>query len=511
VGEEPIRDPSPWERLLRDAAAGRAGLVVVSEAMRCTARQYGQFLLERGGLPDPNLQRFILARCGATGVRADIAQLEGDLAESIATPVVFDDWRSAAEKLVGGHLGAGPRAVGIWFGRQRRRAILLLASAPRRVRLDPVSPVPDARGVLELSGELLTPVQGVVAQVNQGAYGVAECRRDPQVPLPRFVLRCTTRPEDATEWISILARPPGRILADEVLRVLVRPMGGAARRFEQPRYGRSRPVADAPSFEGQLRDALNGLRRELHAPPLTLERRESRVARRLAPLFFGAYLGQLDPALADAVALGLMAGWEVDGPIRSANFGGTLALETRDLQGWLGAALSEPSLRAALLEPSASRLAVGSIVPEEGGAIAAVVAVYSLYGGEDPDRLRGSFYARLEREFGAHQLAMPQRDPEIEDLADGLVALVQAGRRSPREALDQLLNEASARLRVPVRGWILEGGSTADVPLPPEIFSAGVRRVAASVGYTQPPGQAWARTLVLFADIPESATRTALR
>lgn len=517
IGEEPIHYPNTWEKLLLEAAAGRAGLVVASESMRCTAREFGRFFLEHGAYPDQSLQRMLLARCGATATGTDVGYLHGDVPAGTDDATVFQQWRDGAQELLRQYMGAGPRAVGLWFGRRNGHAVLMLASALRRVRLDPVSAIPGSDGSIHLGGEVLIPTQAIEAMINHGSYGFANCTTDPSVKLPRFALTCPTQRGDQEEWISVTARAPGRILANPVLRVLARPTGAEAATYHRPSSGRSVAITQPKDFAPRLLSELNRLRSRLHAPPLTLETQESEVADRLAPLYFGAYLGKVDPAVADVVALGLMAGWEVRGPIRRANVGGALALDTTNLAAWLGEALSQPGLRAALLSPHASRLAAGPVLSavdagkQKRPFLGAIVSTYALYGTEDWAARRLAFYARVDRELAARHLSTPQRDPETEGAAEVLMAQVRQGSLSPREALRQLLDDTSARLRSQAQGWTLEGTSTDDVPLPDALFSGSVHRIAAAVGYAHTPGSPWADTVVLLVDVPDVSMRAVQR
>ena len=49
VGATPYSEPTAWSALLEEAARGRAGLVVPTEAMYCVARELGRFYLAHRG------------------------------------------------------------------------------------------------------------------------------------------------------------------------------------------------------------------------------------------------------------------------------------------------------------------------------------------------------------------------------------------------------------------------------------------------------------------------------
>ncbi|HTY16891.1 MAG TPA: hypothetical protein VMH82_04095 [Myxococcota bacterium] len=511
VGEEPITNPDAWEQLLIEAASQRAGLVVASESMRCAARELGRFHVERGGQPDPGLQSFLLSRCGATGVQVEFGSLRGTVAPGESDAALLARWHEQAVVLLRDHLGAGARAVGIWFGRHGDEAVLLLASSQRRVHLEPVSAVPDADGNVVLRGEVLIPAQSIDGLVNQGRYRVTACQADPSVHLPRFAFRCPTEKDDESAWISLMARPPGRVLGEDVLDVLARPGGQPVASYRRPRYGRSASIASKEEFSKRLLVELNRVRQQADAPPLALEPKESEVAERLASPYFGSYLGTADPALGDVAALGLMAGWDVSGTIRDAGVGGALVIGTSDIEAWLAQALEQPNVRSTLLDPARSRLAVGPIVSPKDEYLAAMVATYALYGGADPSAELEAFRTHLDRAYAARNLPAPIDDPDVGAVAARHVANVQSGTRTPDVALRELLAEAGARVHAPVRGWVLEGASPDDVALPDEIFEQGVRRVAAAVGYYRPAGSAWGRTLVLLVILPEGSLRSVER
>ena len=83
---------------------------------------------------------------------------------------------------------------------------------------------------------------------------------------------------------------------------------------------------------------------------------------------------------ADAIALGLLAGWKVGGTIRGGNLFVGLAAPTRDVNTWLEVALARPVGRVALLDPDARHVAIGPALPGNGSkAIGAVVTTYSLF------------------------------------------------------------------------------------------------------------------------------------
>jgi len=509
VGEEPVGDPGPWEQLLLEVARDRAGLVVVSEAMRCVAREIGLFVREHDALPGWGLRDFIVGRCGATGVGLRMGTVAATVPPDAPDERIASGWGPQLAQAIRENLGAGARAAGIWFGRRVDRGLALVVTAERRARVEPTAVVAADDDSVSIRGELLRPAQGLEAQVNQGRLGVARCEPDPSVLLPRFALRCPVRADDETAWITVSARSAGRLLPDSALKILARPAGDAARTWQRADYGGVGEVTSAEGFREGLVEAVNRLRVQADLPPLVLETHESRTAERLAPLYMGAGLGALDPSAGDLVALGLIAGWEVGGVIRDAGVGAYLTLETRDLGLWLGEALLEPGIRGVLLSSERTRLAVGPIVSPDRPFLAAVVASYALYGDQDPAELREQFYVYLDRTLDQRGLRFPRRDRTLEAVAARHAARVAGGAATPQEAAASLANEAAAQLRTDVQVWPLEGSAADQVLLPPELLEGDTARIAAAVTWYQPAGSPWGRTVVLLVAAPDAPLRTA--
>src|SRR5579859_6624742 len=146
---------TPWERLLADAATTRQGLLWASEPMTCLARQAGLFVLAEGGVPNEELTRFMAARCGATEGAISFAHLTGDGLTNADDNQFFTWGRAGTEQLIAKHLTSGNLTAGIWAGRDKGKAVVMVAHAPRRVQLDRVPVGLEASGHVVISGEVL--------------------------------------------------------------------------------------------------------------------------------------------------------------------------------------------------------------------------------------------------------------------------------------------------------------------------------------------------------------------
>ena len=101
------------------------------------------------------------------------------------------------------------------------------------------------------------------------------------------------------------------------------PLSGTERVYRRVRYARPRVPDDSALFAQAFVEELNVVRFQAGMQPMTLDPAQSETATRLAPQYFAALMGNQDERVADQVALGLLAGWDVEGatPRGSARFG----------------------------------------------------------------------------------------------------------------------------------------------------------------------------------------------
>jgi hypothetical protein len=392
----PHTPATSFETQLADAVAGRAGLAVASEAMHCAAREAGLFLLERKRPPPVALLDFMAARCGAVGGAFRQAWYHGDVPGSASDEEVVARWKPEVEKLISRSLSGGAVAAGVWFGRSGSRAAVSMLSAQRQVLVTPVSPVVvDDR--LAISGEALTPVEEIFAHVNQGRLGYAECEFDRSVALPRFALSCPLAPGDSFAIAEVAMREPGRMLGISAMRVLARRPQEQALDWQRPVTDTAQPAAAPGGFAEQVSVALARVRASAELRPLGLSLPQSEQANELAPYVFAGSLGTGSPALADLAVLGLFAGWQVGGVVKDAMIASGMSSSSLDAGSWLATALERPSARAALLDPDARVLAVGSLASQDPPIAAALAVTYQLFGEENLPAEATRFFEQIAK------------------------------------------------------------------------------------------------------------------
>src|SRR5262249_32809559 len=153
--------------------------------------------------------------------------------------------------------------------------------------------------------------------------------------------------------------------------VQVFPAGKLEQTYTRP----AQTGADAPASDAALAPALleqiNAVRKEAGLSALRLSDTESRTAAQLAPYYFAALTGGLEVTIADKVALGLLAGWDVDGMVREGHFASQWTHQ-RSPASLVEAAIASPFGRETLLDPAISLIAIGPIAPKEGAILGSV-------------------------------------------------------------------------------------------------------------------------------------------
>lgn len=487
-----------FEGLLEDAVKQRAGLAVAAESLHCAARELGRFLLEREKPPPIPLLEFMAARCGAVGFGFRPAWYHGTVSPDVPDESLLAQWRPQLESLLQASLAGGPSEAGLWFGRDRGRAVVAIVSTQRRVLITPFSPVVSEDGVA-LGGEALSRASDVIANVNQGELGYAACERDPGVALPRFAFRCPIAAGDPQALIEVGLREPGRVLALGGLRALARRADEPAATWRRRGIDTTPASATPEAFTQALAAAIGRVRSGAELPPLGLSLAQSEQAAELVPHILAGAFGEGSPALADIAVLGLIAGWDVGGPIRDASLASALSPGELDADRWLEIALAGPSGRAALLDPEARVLAIGSLVSNAPPVAGAIAVTYQLFDGLDFEAEAERVVARVTELRAQRGLPAPERLERARPALDDAARALPAGRLAPLAALEAALAGAQHATGLSLQGWVIEASRVDELRLPPELTERESVQLAVAVGYAQAPGDPWGHFVALLA------------
>ncbi len=504
----PHAPANAWETVLAEAAAGRPGTSLATEELHCTARELGTFALAHGGLPTRELSELISERCGATTPAVRVRQLSGTAPESVHEEELFKAWSPQLRQMLEQELAGAPRVAGLWFGRKGEQALALIVSAERAAQLQPVPFVPGEDGVVHLEGELLARFEGLRALVNQGPHGTAPCTRAEALAPPKFAFDCPTRPGDTEAVIELGGRRPGRVLGEVIAAVRVFPFGQLP--FEFARTPAAAPAA-GEDVTATFLSTLNGVRTEAGLAPLALAEKQSALAQRLAPGFFSLRAREGGAALADTVAVGMMAGWEVEGWITGGAFSADAVLATQGAAELVRTFLRRPFGREALMSPASGQLALGWAKDPSSTVLGALVTRYGalepLAAEEEQRQVMVKLNAERERRgLPAANWVAPPKDAQAA-LDEGL----RSGKLGPKGALVELLERSAPALGGGTEGWVVETGSLEELSFGDELLGRPELGVVVVVSRYKPAKVPWARYVVLFVLTPRTATPMAQR
>jgi hypothetical protein len=199
------------------------------------------------------------------------------------------------------------------------------------------------------------------------------------------------------------------------------------------------------------------------------------------------------------VALGMIAGWRVEGILQSGHFTSSWVTQTNDVDRLLSDALEYPLGRAALLAADVEKIAVGALLDadSESPVMAAVIGTYGLFSEEAHAANAQSVYERFEAERSQRGLRAARRLETIEPLCMEAAGSVQAG-VDPRSALGDLLQVSTDMLQRSVNGWIGEVSNLEDLDFPDDFLLRPSLEIAVGVSYHKPPDQPWGRYVVML-------------
>lgn len=497
---EAFQPRNAWEVAFATDAAQERPQVRLTRALACVAREMGRFMLDARAQPPEPLLHFMIAACGAVVPTVGSFWLSGDVPASVTDDQVLAQWRGQIKKDVLPHLAGDATDAGFWFGRGHQRAIAIMIHAVARVQWKTLSMTPDAQGNAILEGELRAAAEYIQGWSNQGRYGVAPCAFDPSIARPRFRATCAMAKDDTTAWVQLMAAPPRHVLASSVAQILLRRAPGQPLVFETPAYSDARPVHAAGDFSDAILIALNAVRAQAGLRPVQRSIAESARASRLAGHFFAD--AQQDVEQGDRIALGLLAGWQVEGLIRDGHFTASLSPHTHDAGQWLNQALSAPIGRATLMNPDVDTVSLGTVVLDRPDALGAVVTGYRLYQGDDHSADVKRLYGRLLTARRRLGLGMPSRLGGMDRVINLELARVKAGLDGSAQALQATLNQGVSKFGAGMRGYVIETTSLDAFEIPEAVVRRPNLFFEFGVAHYRAPGAAWGQLviLVIFAD-----------
>jgi hypothetical protein len=506
----PHHDDSTWSKLLEAAAAARGDAVTTTEAMHCVAREQAAFVLANDAMPAEPLVAFIAARCGSPMVRVGVVYqtIAGD--DRIPEAKIEAQFSAPAKAMIEKTIKTGRLDAGIAYLRKNGHAVIALAVAPRSVRVERTPMIPAGGGEVVVRGEVLDPVGSVRAMINRGRYGFGACTLDPSIALPRFAFTCSALPADEAAWLTMSVIAPGRILGTAALEMLVWPAGTPKKTYAKLTRDEAAAAPTAGVQAADLVVEINRVRKEASLAPLRLAEQESRTVTRLAPHYFAALHEGGETQVADQVALGVRAGWEVEGLVRHGNVISNWTQGAGDSSAIVRLALAHPFGRETLLDPEAERVAIGTVGDEKTPDTGALFATYALFDSYHHDNDGAVVTQRLTTLRAAHRALPPTLVTELNEEAQFAAKSVQDGKRTPEEALDELLKRASARSGGrALSGGISESTNLESMKFPDTMLTTPSLLCGVGVGHYRQQGHPWGRFLIFYVMVGSSSGPTA--
>tara|TARA_R110002096_G_scaffold436085_1_gene667091 strand:- start:6372 stop:8162 length:1791 start_codon:yes stop_codon:yes gene_type:complete len=460
--------------------------LALTPGMQCFAREYGRFLGTHGIAPQLDLQAFMAGRCGVLAT-PQVSYVERELAQTLPP---LDD--ATLDQLVGSLPARGQGELGVWLGSGERYHILLTAFAAPQLQLSTVS---HSEGTLRLAGTMRTATGWLQSHVTNGALGFRACTATPgsTAQLPAFDVSCSVNPSDANAVVDVLIGAPNALLGERVLSLVVPlsdPLSDTYRAAEfAAEFARS-------ATKGDLVRQLNAVRESMSLPPIVNVVDQSRTAAALLPHYFEAAAAR-DRKTSELIALGLMAGWRVEGPIRDANFVSFMARRGDRLASTLAELTYFPSTRSTLLDPEASKLAIATMEGADSDTLAGYITTYTIFEDRRYRHYEEAMLDELDRHRAAKNMGPVERVDADKEL-DPIMTKLSKGRLTPSEGMNRALGAYAEKLGREFRGFTL-GTMVIDgwMPtFPADLIDSKKVAVTARLGYYTGSGTNWGQYVI---------------
>lgn len=485
---------SRFDEILKEKVAKRGGHLVMSSALACAARETARFYVDLGAYPTEGLQQYLVSRCGGTLAAPRLFTFGGDLPDSMTEEQVLGQLAEKFAASVEAQLPKGAGEVGLGYVRGKGRASVVVYSGEPRARLTGFSPLISGNFAV-LEGEAPRDAVFGLALVNQGPSSVELCDADRAVRAPRFRFTCPVLEADAQARIEIATRKAGQVLLNPELSVLVRRDDSAGLVYEPAQYGSVETSKDTTAFGGTLLEALNGVRRSAGMRALALETAQSKRNARLAPHWFQAsFTG--DDESAQLVALGLLAGWEVNGTIRSGGIYAGFSPTTRSAGRFLSRAMESPLARWVLLEPDIAKIAIGANGFGPSGVLT-VLTTYSFFESNDHTADENAVFEELTRVRAARNLPPPKRTPKPKALKSAL-SQIATNRASIGDAMQEAVETVSTTEQRSIGGYMVETSDLKQLIWSDDLLKKNQLDVSIGVTHYKAEGAAWGQYAILI-------------
>ena len=480
-GSVPWQGEDPLVRAVAERVEARKSGLSVTESMQCYAREIGRFVAHHTQVPEDDLQAFAAGRCGVLPIAPSfLYSFPSEEPSNAAALEFFDEVVSKAP---------ASSEVGVWTGNAAGRHVLMAAFGVPKVKLTSVEPVPNAAGAIRVRGSILSSTGWARAYTTAASMGFHLCETTGEATsvLPEFDVTCRVAEDDSYAVFDMHAAAPQALLGRQVL-LLVLPIGDKVLSTFQ-----SRPVYGVPA-QGSLLDQFNALRRQLGREALREIPVQSQIANSLIPYYFTA-AARNDFANVDFITLGMMAGWDVPGPLRDAHFLSFSGTLDQSGSNFLRQLLFFPSNRAVLLDPYARKAAHGTFRDEKRNALWGMFATYTPFEPQSYGDVETNLLDELDRQRRARGKPPVVRveTKEVHRALDYAMEKLARGDITPLQGLEQTLRVLSRRTMRAFNGRVAYALATDGwrSTFEGELVEADHLAVACKVGFFAAKGHHW--------------------
>jgi hypothetical protein len=350
---------------------------------------------------------------------------------------------------------------------------------------------PDSTGRVLVSANIAGDKEETSAWINQGNFGVKAC----DVLAEPNHWSCPMLDGDAMAWVNVLAVPKGLFMSRIAAQALVRRSDQGPVQYTSSMLP-PRNVSSTEDFVAAIVSGVNERRAIAQLPPLRLAGKQTREDHtRLAPYFFHAQM-TADATQTSQLALGLLAGWDVEGTIQTGSLASFLLSGTSDASQWLESALEMPLGRIVFFDRTASQMAVGASTLATLGGLGAIVTTYSLFR-QDHTVDADLYFAAINKARAATGLPIATRAAVTEEFA-ATVGQVQQGKLSTAQALQEAMNRENERTGLTVIG----GTSLEAAPLSSNLLASGKLSMMVHSFHYKPEDSPWGHLVVMVLASP---------
>lgn len=487
---------SEWDKMFARVVETSAVKPQLTNAMSCVAKAIGEFFLEHKAPPDMSVERFYLAVCGNVVPDVRVGYVTLDVPASVPEDELLKNGGPKFEPLLGKYLMPNSTHAGFWFGRKGNQVVSLIVTAKEEatIKAGPLSP--NEQGDIVIEGRVNQEAQSFSGYINQGTSKAVMCAVDMSVARPAFRIVCPMDPKDETAWVQLFAMPPQRALGTVFLQALVKRSPDVVPRYAAVKYGAPAIVKTPEEFTSVVFESLNRARKTAGLNVVKMARSESTTAAKVAPHYFASAYGKEEPRNADIIALGLLAGWDVQGMIRDAHFVSTTAT-TLDANRWLSMALEMPMGRHTLFAPEMDEVALGPAILSDQGVTGALAIGYRFHRSANHSNDKAFLFSRVVQARQSMGLPEPKRLLNYGPIIDEELAQLNAGKLTPRDAMNNIVQRSVESTNMSTRAFMVQTSSLQELQLPDEILRKKNLRMDIGVTHFKAPGAAWAQYAIV--------------